>query len=378
MRRPRTPQRDDRGVVAIEFVLILPFLLMLIMGFLVARATSSASRARRRSRSRRGPPGGALPRHAARDATAASRRSSGAPCPARPHPTRSVTVRGHASVELHDSNPPHRHRATEHVDRRGDHAMRRMTNTSRRPRRRHHPRDRHDRRAPARPRRLAIDVEPVQSRRTPRRSTAPTPRRWQWPRTASPRRTARRPATTSTAQTRDQVIRPPRRSPAAAVHGRHHGIDEDVDYGLMLNRERRTVAPAGQRRVGHLNSGNIVPVVSRSAPSRHRHGQRHHVPVGRRHHPARRRRPHAPVGPRSIRLARHRRQRTCSITDHAQLPAEQLIVHGHTGNGDVNAVGLHHPVGLNGTLDAPDLRTPRVAMRHRPRQNNGNGNNNYT
>ena len=36
MRRHRTPQRDDRGVVAIEFVLILPFLLMLIVGILVA------------------------------------------------------------------------------------------------------------------------------------------------------------------------------------------------------------------------------------------------------------------------------------------------------------------------------------------------------
>ncbi len=35
MRRHRTPHRDDRGVVAIEFVLILPFLLMLIMGILV-------------------------------------------------------------------------------------------------------------------------------------------------------------------------------------------------------------------------------------------------------------------------------------------------------------------------------------------------------
>jgi Flp pilus assembly protein TadG len=35
MHRHRTPHRDDRGVVAIELVLILPFLLMLIMGFLV-------------------------------------------------------------------------------------------------------------------------------------------------------------------------------------------------------------------------------------------------------------------------------------------------------------------------------------------------------
>ena len=33
--RPHTPSRDDRGVVAIEFVLILPFLLMLLMGILV-------------------------------------------------------------------------------------------------------------------------------------------------------------------------------------------------------------------------------------------------------------------------------------------------------------------------------------------------------
>ena len=35
MRRHPTPHRDDRGVVAIELVLILPFLLMLIMGILV-------------------------------------------------------------------------------------------------------------------------------------------------------------------------------------------------------------------------------------------------------------------------------------------------------------------------------------------------------
>ena len=35
MRRHRTAHRDDRGVVAIELVLILPFLLMIIMGFLV-------------------------------------------------------------------------------------------------------------------------------------------------------------------------------------------------------------------------------------------------------------------------------------------------------------------------------------------------------
>jgi Flp pilus assembly protein TadG len=32
MRRHRTPHRDDRGVVAIEFVFILPFLLMLVVG----------------------------------------------------------------------------------------------------------------------------------------------------------------------------------------------------------------------------------------------------------------------------------------------------------------------------------------------------------
>lgn len=35
MRRLHIPQRDDRGVVAIEFVFILPFLLMLLVGFLV-------------------------------------------------------------------------------------------------------------------------------------------------------------------------------------------------------------------------------------------------------------------------------------------------------------------------------------------------------
>lgn len=35
MRQLRIPHRDDRGVVAIEFVFILPFLLMLFVGFLV-------------------------------------------------------------------------------------------------------------------------------------------------------------------------------------------------------------------------------------------------------------------------------------------------------------------------------------------------------
>jgi hypothetical protein len=35
MRRPRTSSRDDQGVVAIELVLILPFLLMLVVGVLV-------------------------------------------------------------------------------------------------------------------------------------------------------------------------------------------------------------------------------------------------------------------------------------------------------------------------------------------------------
>lgn len=35
MRRHHTTSRDDRGVVALEFVLILPFLLMLLVGVLV-------------------------------------------------------------------------------------------------------------------------------------------------------------------------------------------------------------------------------------------------------------------------------------------------------------------------------------------------------
>jgi hypothetical protein len=34
-RHSTTPHRDDRGVVAIEFVLIIPFLLMLIVGIIV-------------------------------------------------------------------------------------------------------------------------------------------------------------------------------------------------------------------------------------------------------------------------------------------------------------------------------------------------------
>ena len=44
-----TPQRDDRGVVALEFVLVMPFLLMLDRGHHRRSAASSARRPRRRS-----------------------------------------------------------------------------------------------------------------------------------------------------------------------------------------------------------------------------------------------------------------------------------------------------------------------------------------
>jgi TadE-like protein len=98
MHRHRTPQRDDRGVVAIELVLILPFLLMLIVGSLVlgnylgvkGQASNLARDGARKAALFPGTPLGDL-------------RLSivGAPCPASPRdPTKTVTVRATLPVAL--------------------------------------------------------------------------------------------------------------------------------------------------------------------------------------------------------------------------------------------------------------------------------------
>ena len=98
MRRHRTPHRDDRGVVAIEFVLILPFLLMLIMGFLVlgnylgvkGQASNLARDGARQAAIFPGTPLGD-PRLS----------FVGPQCPTSPRdPSRSVTVRATLPVEL--------------------------------------------------------------------------------------------------------------------------------------------------------------------------------------------------------------------------------------------------------------------------------------
>jgi Flp pilus assembly protein TadG len=98
MRRYRSPQRDDRGVVAIELVLVLPFLLMIIMGFLVlgnflsvkGQASNLARDGARKAALFPGTPLG--------DARLSF---VGAQCPASPRdPTKSVTVRATLPVEL--------------------------------------------------------------------------------------------------------------------------------------------------------------------------------------------------------------------------------------------------------------------------------------
>ena len=98
MRQLRTSSRGDHGVVAIEFVLILPFLLMLLVGVLVlgnflsvkGQASNLARDGARRAALFPGTPLG--------DARLSI---IGPACPASPRdPTRSVTVRAELPVAL--------------------------------------------------------------------------------------------------------------------------------------------------------------------------------------------------------------------------------------------------------------------------------------
>ncbi|MEY2523062.1 MAG: TadE-like protein [Ilumatobacteraceae bacterium] len=97
MRRLHTPHRDDRGVVAIEFVFILPFLLMLLMGILVlgnylSVKGQASNLARNGARTAALFPGTAL---------GDSRLSIvGSPCPTIRDSTKSVTVRATLNVGL--------------------------------------------------------------------------------------------------------------------------------------------------------------------------------------------------------------------------------------------------------------------------------------
>jgi Flp pilus assembly protein TadG len=98
MRRSHTPHRDDHGVVAIELVLILPFLLMIIMGFLVlgnylgvkGQASNLARDGARKAALFPGTPLG--------DARLSV---VGTACPTSPRdPTKSVTVKATLAVDL--------------------------------------------------------------------------------------------------------------------------------------------------------------------------------------------------------------------------------------------------------------------------------------
>jgi TadE-like protein len=98
MRRHHTPHRDDRGVVAIELVFILPFLLMIIMSILVlgnylsvkGQASNLARDGARQAAIFPGTPLG--------DARLSV---VGPACPTSPRdPSKSVTVRATLPVEL--------------------------------------------------------------------------------------------------------------------------------------------------------------------------------------------------------------------------------------------------------------------------------------
>jgi hypothetical protein len=97
MRQHRFARRDDRGVVAIELVLVLPFLLLLIMGFLdLGNFLSVKGQASNLARdgARRAALFPALPLGDARLSLV------GTACPLVRDPSRSVTVRATLPVEL--------------------------------------------------------------------------------------------------------------------------------------------------------------------------------------------------------------------------------------------------------------------------------------
>ena len=97
MRRLRTSPNDDRGVVAIELVLILPFLLMLLMGIVVLGNFLSV-KGQASNLARDGARRAALyPGTALGDARLSI---IGASCPTTRDPSRSVTVRAVLPVDL--------------------------------------------------------------------------------------------------------------------------------------------------------------------------------------------------------------------------------------------------------------------------------------
>ena len=102
MRRHRTPRRDDHGVVAIELVLILPFLLMILVGILVlgnylSVKGQASNLARDGARTAALFPGSPL----------GDARLSivGTACPTLRDPSRSVTVRATLAVGLNGIPP---------------------------------------------------------------------------------------------------------------------------------------------------------------------------------------------------------------------------------------------------------------------------------
>jgi hypothetical protein len=103
MRRHHSPQRDDRGVVAIELVLILPFLLMIIMGFLVLGnylgvKGQASNLARDGARIAALFPGDPVDTDSTDDAVVSI--VPGTECPTPRDPSRSVTVQAELQVDL--------------------------------------------------------------------------------------------------------------------------------------------------------------------------------------------------------------------------------------------------------------------------------------
>lgn len=101
MRRLRTASRDDQGVVAIELVLVLPFLLMLLVGVLVlgnylsvkGQASNFARDGARQAALFPGSPFSGFPD----DVTLSI---VGSPCPVSRDPNERVTVRATMSLDL--------------------------------------------------------------------------------------------------------------------------------------------------------------------------------------------------------------------------------------------------------------------------------------
>jgi hypothetical protein len=94
MRRHHTSPRDDRGVVALEFVLILPFLLMLFVGILVV-GNALSLKAQANELARAGARAAAL-----KQPLPAGSAVVGLACPTPNDPTKFVKVRATKNVSL--------------------------------------------------------------------------------------------------------------------------------------------------------------------------------------------------------------------------------------------------------------------------------------